>query len=171
MNPPEREKRTTDHPVAYTVKPGERKDGGLDVGKRMGVLAAISAGVALLVRRTIYPTLLQVQPKDLPVTLPSDFGFFVAGAGVTSLTLGARKKQYTTRRCFFYSMAAGMGAAIGAKLGGALEWADANDLPYDPIPVAGKDEDDPAVEKCEEEPGSDDTDSNHAIPPLDGRGE
>jgi hypothetical protein len=114
----EREKRTTEHPVAYSLKPDKPPQKyQMDVSRRVTLIAAISGAMAALVKRTLYPTLIKWQPKQLPVTFPKDFGFFVAGSATTSLALMARQKSCTTRRSFLYSMSAGLGAAIGAKLG------------------------------------------------------
>jgi hypothetical protein len=123
MDSTERDNRTTVHPVAYTVKKEEPRENSLDVAKRMSLIAVISGGVAMLIRRTLYPKLLDLQPKNLPVALPSDFGFFAAGWGVTTATIVARKNSIT-RRSFFYPLAAGLGAVIGAKMVGEADRGD-----------------------------------------------
>ena len=117
LNPVDaREKPTTVFPVAYNVTQEEPGDTTLEVVGRTAFLGAISAGIAMLVKRVLYPKLLEMQPDDLPVALPVESGFFAAGSGITALALLAKSKKVTTRRSFFYTFAAGIGAVAGSSV-------------------------------------------------------
>lgn len=89
---------------------------GLEIAKRTALLAAISAGIAALVKKTIQPALIRLQPQDFPIRVPDEVGFFAGGVlGATGLLLIQKKykNKPMSRRDFFPVMGAGIGAVIG----------------------------------------------------------
>jgi len=138
MDSAEREKRTTEHPVAYTVKKEKPYISGADIGFRMGLIAAVSAGIAMLVRRTVSPETLKLKPDNLSDMIPTAVGF---SAAVATAALALREKEQISRRHFlYYFTATGLGAGIGVKLG-ATSLNLTADKRYEPAPEAADNQD------------------------------
>ena len=116
--PDKNEKLTSIHPVAYPVKPEKPHVSGADVSLRMSLIAAVSGGIALLVRRIAYPELRKVQPENLPMSVPAAIGFSAVAA---TAALALKEKEKISRRHLLYSAAAGLGAGIGAMFGSPPE--------------------------------------------------
>lgn len=89
---------------------------GIEIAKRTALLAAISAGIAALIKKTIQPALIRLQPQDFPLRVPDEVGFFTGGIlGATGLLLIQKKykNKPMSRRDFFPVVGAGIGAVIG----------------------------------------------------------
>ena len=89
-----------------------------EVLKRTAILAAISAGVAALIKKTIYPFMVEHQP-DIPIRIPDEVGFFGGGVAGASALLLLRKKignKPMSRRDFFPVIGSGIGALIGGMV-------------------------------------------------------
>lgn len=107
---------------------------GIEIAKRTALLAAISAGVAALIKKTIQPVLIRLQPQDFPLRVPDEVGFFTGGVlGATGLLLMQKryKNKPMSRRDFFPVIGAGIGAVIGhmAAKNPQLEQRDAQTQP------------------------------------------
>lgn len=109
-----KEKLTSIHPVAYPVKPEKPHVSGADVSLRMGIIAALSGGIALLARRIVYPELRKIKPDNLPESVPVVVGLSAVAA---TAALAYKEKGQISRRHLLYSAAAGLGAGIGAMFG------------------------------------------------------
>jgi hypothetical protein len=115
-------------PAPHVPKPA------LEIAKRTALLAAISAGIAALIKKTIQPALIRLQPQDFPLRVPDEVGFFGGGVlGATGLMLIQKKyrNRRVSRRDFFPVVGAGIGAVIGhlAAKNPQLEQRDAQTQP------------------------------------------
>lgn len=98
-------------------KPNTPNSAG-EVLKRTAILAAISAGVAALIKKTIYPFMVEHQPS-IPIRVPDEVGFFGGGVAGASALLLLRKKignKPMSRRDFFPVIGSGIGAVIGGMV-------------------------------------------------------
>ncbi len=97
----------------------KKESTGLEVAKRTALLAAISATVAALVKKTLYPFAVKYGPKNFPINVPDEVGFFSGGIGGGAMFLFLQRKvssQKMSRRDFFPVIGAGMGAVIGGMM-------------------------------------------------------
>lgn len=117
----------------------DSKNAARDIAVKGGVLFIIGAGIAALVKKTVYPSILKLFPKNPPFRVPDEVGFFIGGAVGAAVVLDMKRRasvQKMTRRDLF----AVLGGAVGAGLSGIL-------VPRPPVKTEEKPE-----EQAEKEP-------------------
>ena len=117
---PDHEKDLT---LTVSIPPDKTKrKSALDVAKRMSLIAYISAAVTFLVKRTVFGKIKDMQPDNLPVTIPDEIAFPAWGAAVAGAVMAARKARsgearVLNRRYFLYVSGSAAGALIGSLVG------------------------------------------------------
>ncbi len=105
--------------LTVSIPPGKPgKSPALDIAKRTAIIAYISAVIAFLVKKVIYQKIKDMQPDNMPITVPDEIAFPAWGAGIAAAAIVAKKviksQPLVTRRNFFYISGSALGAFAGS---------------------------------------------------------